>query len=53
MQDIKEGYYGTPELIDEVWGYIEDEKLRNKELWKEVKRLRKKLGIESDREDTK
>lgn len=45
-KDIKDGYYGFDELIDECWSYVQEEQWRNKDLWKEVKKLRKKLGIE-------
>lgn len=43
-KDIKEGYYGQAEMIDEIWDYFNNEQMRNKELWKEVQRLRRKLA---------
>ena len=42
FKDMKEGYYGTTEMIDEIWTHFEDEQSRNEELWKEVQRLRKR-----------
>ena len=43
FKDMDEGYYGKTEIIDEIWTYFENEKLRNRELWKEVQKLRKKF----------
>jgi FMN phosphatase YigB (HAD superfamily) len=42
---MERGLYGIPEILDEIWYYYNNERERNKELWKEVKRLRKKLGL--------
>lgn len=45
LVDCRDGYYGYDELRDECWYYLDNEQMRNKELWKEVKKLRKNLGI--------
>lgn len=42
LKDMDEGYYGQVEFIYEIWDYFNNEQMRNKELWKEVQRLRKK-----------
>lgn len=45
LQECREGFCGYEEMKDELWYYLENEQLRNKDLWKEVKKLRKKLGL--------
>lgn len=42
LKDSRDGYFGYEEIMDECWNYINNEQMRNKELWKEVQRLRKK-----------
>lgn len=46
LKDSREGYFGYEEIMDECWSYIDNEQMRNKELWKEVKRLRRKYEPE-------
>lgn len=47
LKDCREGYFGFEEMQDEIWYYLNNEQMRNKELWKEVKRLRKKYEPEN------
>lgn len=44
LKDVKDGLYGLEEVIDEIWGYIQEEQWRNKELWREVKKLRRQVN---------
>lgn len=46
IDESRDGFYGYKEMRDELWHHYDNEQMRNKELWKEVKRLRKKLSIE-------
>lgn len=46
IKDSRDGYFGYEEIKDEIWYYFNNEQMRNKDLWKEVQKLRKKLGIE-------
>lgn len=46
IEECREGFFGWGEMIDEIWWYIYAEQERNKDLWKEVKRLRKKYEPE-------
>lgn len=44
LKDSRDGYFGYEEIIDECWYYLNNEQMRNKELWKEVQKWRKKYG---------
>lgn len=43
MQDIKDGYYGKDEMIEEIWSYIRNEQQRSEVFKREVIRLTKIL----------
>lgn len=47
LDESRDGFYGYSEMKDKLWYYYNNEQLRNNHLWKEVKRLRKKLGVKS------
>lgn len=47
LRDSRDGYFGYEEIKDELWYYLNNEQMRNKELWKEVQKLRKRLKIQS------
>lgn len=46
LKDSRDGFFGYDEIMDECWYYLHNEQMRNKDLWKEVKRLRRKYEPE-------